>query len=264
MTAAVDEHFHWVTTPVGRTLQSPALETVAPHLFTSRDASFRGATAHADLARLGASFDLPLERLVFVAQVHGRALLVVRPGEEASAAEADAVISTDPARAIAVRVADCVPILLADVGHRAVAAVHAGWRGTRAGVAAATVDAMAQLGIPPADLVVAVGPSIGPCCYQVDGRVHASYLGALPAIAADEDARRVRASWFQDDGPGHWRLDLWRANADQLERAGVPARSIHVARYCTADHLDRCFSYRAEGPGAGRMIAAIRLIEAAA
>ena len=192
MTAAVDGHFRWVTTPVGRTLQAPALEAAASHLFTSRDVSFRGRNAEADYARLGASFDLPLSGLVFVTQVHGRALLIVKPGEEAGAVEADAIISTDPARAIGVRVADCVPILLADSQHRAVAAVHAGWRGTCVGVAAATVEAMARLGIPPADLVAGIGPSIGPCCYQVDEAVRASFLRASPAIAAGQPrARRL-------------------------------------------------------------------------
>jgi YfiH family protein len=258
MTATGDDQFGWVTTAVGRALRAPALEAAAPHLFTSRDVSFRGGSAEADYARLGASFDLPLNRVVFVTQVHGRTTVTVRPGETVDSTEADAIISTDPARAIAVRVADCVPILIADSSRRVVAAVHAGWRGTSAGVAAATVEAIAQLGIPPADLVAAIGPSIGPCCYQVDGRVHQSFLddSSVPAPGA---GRGPSAPWFQADGPGHWRLDLWRANADQLETAGIPAAAIHVARYCTADHLDRCFSYRAEGAGTGRMIAAIRL-----
>jgi YfiH family protein len=263
MTAAVDEHFRWVMTPVGRTLQAPAVDKLAPHLFTSRDVSFRGERADADYARLAASFDLPPAGLVFVSQVHGRALRIVRPGEEASAAEADAIVSTDPDRAVAVRAADCVPILLADSRSRAVAAVHAGWRGSSAGIATAAVEAMARLGIPPSDLVAAIGPSVGPCCYQVDARVRASFLGASPSTrpASLAGLQTVVGSWFQDDGPDHWRLDLWRANADQLESAGVSAAAIHVARYCTAHHRDTCFSYRAEGAGTGRMVAAIRLRE---
>ena len=142
-----------------------------------------------------------------------------------------------------------VPILIADTAHRVVAAVHTGWRGTCAGIATATVEAIAQMSVPAAELCAALGPSIGPCCYDVDEKVRASFLSINP------DA----VEWFSEAGPGKWRLDLWRANVDQLEWAGVPAASIHTARLCTKDHADVCFSYRRDGPGAGRMVAAIRL-----
>lgn len=250
-TTGVSTDFSWEPTPAGPALRSQALQVLAPHVFTSRGCSFRGASAEADYARLADCFGLPLSQLVLVKQVHGRAVLVVRPGELLpETREADGVISIDPARAIAVRVADCVPVLIAHSRRRVVAAVHAGWRGTCAGVVPATIRAIAELGIDPAELTAAVGPSIGACCYQVDDRVRNAFLGITP------DA----VSWFADDGPGYWKLDLWKANRDQLEWAGVPPEAIHGARYCTAEHLDDCFSYRAEGPGTGRMAAAIRLV----
>jgi purine-nucleoside/S-methyl-5'-thioadenosine phosphorylase / adenosine deaminase len=242
--------FTWSEGAAGAVLQSDVLRDHATHVFTSRARSFRGATEPADYRDLADVFGVEPMAIVRVKQVHGRAVVhVTREELVPDLPEADAIVSTDPSRVIVVRVADCVPILIADRQRRVVAAVHAGWRGTCAAVTAETIRAIGTMGIPPADLVAAIGPSIGPCCYQVDDRVRTSFLGMTP------DA----ADWFVEDGPGHWRLDLWRANADQLADAGVPGDAIHLAGYCTSDHLETCFSYRAEGAGTGRLVGAIRL-----
>ena len=250
MTTGVAPGFKWSESAAGPVLTTDALQTIAPHLFTSRTLTFSGDRAPDDWRRLSSALDLAPENVVRLRQVHGRVVHVVRPGDVGEAqVEADAVISLDPERGVAVRVADCVPILLADRLGRAVAAVHAGWRGTCAGVVGATVERLDEHGVPARDLVAVIGPSIGPCCYQVDDRVRGAFLAMTP------DA----VTWFAADGAGHWRLDLWQAVVDQLTHAGLAGEAIAAARFCTAEHLDRCYSYRREGAGTGRLVAAIRL-----
>lgn len=250
VTPAVDAGFTWQDDGTGRFLRARALEPLATHAFTTRAWSFRGETEQADYSNLAKAMGVARADLVTVSQLHGREVAVVAAGTPHSPATgADAIVSTDAARAIAVRIADCVPILIADAGGCAVAAVHAGWKGTAAGVAKTAVERMEELGASASTFIAAIGPSIGPCCYQVDARVRDTFLAATP------DA----AEWFTEDGPGHWRLDLWQANADLLAAAGVPAHAIHVARLCTAHNPDVCFSYRREGPRTGRLVAAIRL-----
>ena len=254
-TPRVAAGFTWMASEAGRTLRSSELDQLAPHAFTTRDLTFRGDRAEDDRRRLAATLGVSADRLMSVKQVHGRAIRLVTTSSEATPEPqgadetADAIVSTDPGCAIAVHVADCVPILMADRQGRLVAAVHAGWRGTCAGVTTTTLEAIQDLGVSPADLVVAIGPSIGPCCYQVDGRVRTAFLGMTPDAVA----------WFTEDGLERWKLDLWQANTDQLEAAGVPASAIHACRICAADHLETCFSYRREGAGTGRLAAAIRL-----
>jgi hypothetical protein len=200
---------------------------------------------------------------ITTAQVHRADVLIVRRDSPPAAErpEADALASNDPAAAIVVRAADCVPLLMADRIRGVVAAVHAGWRGTASRVALAALDALArEFGSRPADLVVAVGPSIGPCCYAVGSEL-------VDAFAAARHERHLIDRWFSAPpaprgtlaaAPRPLRLDIAGANRDQLVRAGVPEERIHIAGLCTAMHLDVLTSFRAEKERAARIAAAIR------
>ena len=177
----------------------------------------------------------------FLRQVHG-CRVVTPPWEEPPDADAS---STDEAGALlAIETADCLPVLIVDpVAHR-VAAAHAGWRGTAARVASAAVDALTRAGSSVKDLRVALGPSIGPCCYEVG-----------PDVAEAFGAANGR--FFSPGGGDRMLLDVAAANRAQLEEAGVPSSSIDHVDLCTRCRGDLFFSYRRDGANAGRMISVI-------
>jgi YfiH family protein len=189
-----------------------------------------------------ASGDATPSDVVYAKQVHGTTLLRVpaRPGER----EADALWTDAPAQAVGVYTADCVPILIAHDAGRFVAAVHAGWRGSAARIAAGSVRALVEAtGCRPAELRAAIGPHIGPCCYEVDAPV----IDAIPERSVFRPAAR----------PEHALLDLFALNRLQLVGAGVPARSIERVGGCTACDLERYASYRRER-GSARMLHFVR------
>jgi YfiH family protein len=146
------------------------------------------------------------------------------------------------------RFADCVPILLHDPVRGVVGLAHAGWRGTVSGMSQAVVRTMVdQMGCCPKDIRAGVGPSIGPCCYEVGEDVAEAALDAFP------DADGI----LKPKANGRWYLDLWAANRRQLASAGVV--KVKVARICTACHTDEWFSHRAEQGKTGRLGALIGL-----
>lgn len=187
-------------------------------------------------------------------QIHGRTIVTVRRGDPVppERPEGDILISADPRSAIGVRVADCAPILIADRVRPVVAAAHAGWRGAMQDVAGTAVRAMQEtFGSDPADLLVAIGPSLGACCGEMGPEV-------LEAFHAAGHAEPDLDRWFSAGPRGRAHFDLPLANRDQLERAGVPATSIYVAGLCTRCRPDVFHSYRAASASAGRMIGIIR------
>ena len=201
------------------------------------------------------SLHAPLDCLMRVRQVHGNSVRVIGRGHVTNLTrdeqpDADAVVSNQPGLVLAVMVADCVPILIADAEGSAAAAIHAGWRGTCARVVSATVEAMATVfGTRAEHLVAAIGPSIGPEDYEVGEPVVAAFLSAGHSrVAVDR--------WFLR-APAKPHLDLWTANRDQLIAAGVRPDRIFTSGLSTLQHTDVFDSYRAEGERAGRMAALI-------
>jgi YfiH family protein len=164
--------------------------------------------------------------------------------------DADIIASSDDRIALAVQVADCVPLLIADAQNGQVVAAHAGWRGTAANAAGVAVAELASNRAASGSVIAALGPSIGPCCYRVGDEL----LGAFEGQGcSSEDMGR----WFVRRGANLY-LDLWQANLDQLMRAGVSESRAFVSRLCTSCHPDWFYSYRREGTGTGRLVGFIR------
>jgi hypothetical protein len=263
-----DPDFEWTPEPWGAALRSRALAGVACHGFTTRQLRLRGnpPEERREWARVAAMVGVGADRLARVHQVHGRDVDVLRredrwPGGTGTRPAADILVSDDPGVALAVQVADCIPLLVADPETGAAAAAHAGWRGIAGDVPGATVRALAkEFGARPPHLVAAAGPSIGPCCYEVGPEVR-------EALAAAGGAAHGAGRWLSPSGltppglrprPGHAMLDLWQALEDQLVAAGVAPGNIHVARLCTACHPREYWSYRRDGAGTGRLAGVIR------
>jgi hypothetical protein len=206
------------------------------HAFTLRGAEPRAALREA------AGRDLPLREL---RQVHGARVVVVDGGEADAAGaplpEGDALATRARGVALAVAVADCLPILVCDPEGGALAAVHAGWRGTARGVLRAALDVLcARLGARPDGMRVAFGPGIGPCCFEVGDEV----VEAL--LRCDAGAGTCVAP-----GPRP-RVDLVGVNRRQALAAGVPPGRIESAGWCTRCSPDLA-SYRRDREAAGRM-----------
>lgn len=251
--------FVWVQATGGPALVCGPLRHLADHLFTTREWALGSGTGSDDeWAPVAVSLGVDLDHLVRLRQVHGSAVVVRRAGDPLPGPrqEADVVVSNDPLLAIAIQTADCVPILIADSRSGAVAAAHAGWRGLAAGVPAAAVTALARaFDARPADLVVAVGPSISAPSYEVGPDVAERFTAA--GFGSDRLAR-----WFSEgEREGRWQFDGWQAATDQLAAAGVPSDRIHAAGLCTAVYPSVFCSYRRDGKAAGRMAAAIRYRE---
>jgi polyphenol oxidase len=244
--------FEWVQAPWGAVLVCLPLAAAARHFFTARDLVLRD-----DLEewRAVASYaGVVPDNLLLMSQTHGASVAVAsasgpRPWQRP---EADILISDDSDSAIGVRVADCVPILLAEETGRVVSAVHAGWRGLAHRAPIAAIDGLRErFGVRPERLIAAIGPAIGACCYEVGAEVRGAF-----ADAGHHSSLLDR--WFQPKPDGKFLLDTALAARDQLEGTGLPLSRIHSADLCTKCHSAGFHSYRAHGKNAGRMVGVIR------
>jgi len=218
-------------------LASPLLAGVSGlvHGFGLRFPGPRAAAREAAQAALVDSGEV-----FFLRQVHGCAV-ATPPWTEPP--DADARVTGQPGTLLAIETADCLPVLIVDPIRRRAAAAHAGWRGTVARVAQSAARAMVDAGSNAADLLVALGPSIGPCCYEVGPEVEAAFgpWGAGFFVA----------------GADRKHLDVPAANLAQLEEVGIDPAHIDSVRQCTKCREDLFFSYRRDGAHAGRMISVV-------
>jgi YfiH family protein len=183
--------------------------------------------------------DIPARfpNLATVKQVHS-ASFIAAEGRSGVLAQADALLENRPGSVVAVKTADCMPILLADERQQAVAAVHAGWRGTAARIVAAAIDAMRRgFGTRPEDLHAAIGPGIGACCYEVGPEVMEQFGG---------------------QGRGH--LDLEAVNRRQLQESGVTPSRIYASHLCTMCRADEFHSFRRDREAAGRLYSFVGIL----
>ena len=229
-------------------------EAGAWHFFGTRYGPVAEATKSGRLELAGD--DHPHPRLVVaVDQVHGTDTLVVdRPvtGRESFTGRWDSLVTNQPGVLLTIRTADCVPVLLHDPVRRVVAAAHAGWRGAVGGILPAVLDIMAsRFGTRVADTSVAIGPAIGPCCYEVDEPV------LKPLREREAGWQSVVSHQRADKG----RLDLRALVRLQAATAGVRADRIAMLEPCTSCRSDLFFSYRRDGRVVDTMVHGIMLVE---
>jgi len=205
--------------------------------------------------RLCGALEINPDRLIFPKQTHTANVKTVATSFFELATEAqkhflnetDAVITNLNGVCVAIKTADCVPVLLYDPKRKMVAAIHAGWRGTIQNIVFVAIQKMVkEFGTDPEDLIAGIGPSISPEVYEVGEEVWKQFDPEFYLALNPEKADKKL-------------LDLWSANYQQLIKAGVPAENIEVARICTFSDPDRFFSARRDGIKTGRMATGIMI-----
>jgi len=209
--------------------------------------------------RLAEAIGNPLSNLTTAKQIHDcRVTVVSEPLRGNGATDysgaidaTDAMVTRVPEICLMILLADCVPMILYDPIKRVVGVTHAGWRGTLQAIAQKTVRVFQRdFGTSPQDMVAAIGPSIGPCCYEVGPSV----------LSQIEHLWGTSKGYVRKESSGDKEhFDLWEANRRQLMRAGIPTGNIEIAKICTHHHPDLFFSYRHAKGKTGRFGAGIFL-----
>ena len=249
MSTGTKNDIHYITIP--------ALEKIGliKHAFTTRQGGLGARSNGIRLTDtwkvLAEAFGVNPERLVTVNQVHGENIVKVdgQNFKKTKTVQADALITNAPDIAIGVETADCVPVLLVDPLTPAIGAVHAGWRSTVKKIVQKAVTKMQdEFGSDPSRMIAAIGPTIGPECYEVDEPV----MGPI---------REAFSQWKEvasDRGSDKWNLDLVKLNRLELAQIGLSAKNVHSLGLCTSCRRDLFYSFRAEGR-TGRMLSVIMI-----
>lgn len=253
--SAYPELYHAVTTRKGGASAAPfAGLNLGTQVGDSDEA------IQANYASLSRALDVDLQQVITSHQVHGAEIACVNALPPRSVpfpfghalVGYDGFITATPGIPLMIRVADCVPVILYDPDKKTVGVIHAGWRGTAAGIVKKAAGLMVEkYGCQGSSLLAGIGPSIGPCCYEVGSDVAESFRRALP------DCRRV----LMLEGEQRYALDLQEANRKELIEAGLAPGHIEMSWLCTACNLDLFFSHRGEQGKTGRfaLIAGLRV-----
>lgn len=199
--------------------------------------------------RLSMAFAVPIDQFLTLNQVHGDAIFVIKPFGDYYPADVtpdyDAIVTTRNNLAICIKTADCVPILIADRAKKIIAAVHAGWKGTALEITAKVIRLLTdKYRCSPQDMLAAIGPSIGRCCFEVNEDTADNFL----------KHKNHEDFLFPGARPNTWMVDLPEANRRQLAGCGVPEDNIDVSGLCTCCRQDLFFSHRGSGGITGRQV----------
>lgn len=209
--------------------------------------------------RLSVASGIDLQQFVFANQVHGNNVSLISAGDSSAGVfsidndirETDAMISAEKGLCLTVMVADCVPVLLYDKKNQLVAAIHAGWQGTVKKIVEITVHKMiSEFQSDPVNILAGIGPSIGPCCYEVGDNVCEAVLASFPASSHSELLIPKNSKFH---------FNLWEANKLQMMSAGIPESNIEISNMCSLCRHDEFFSYRHFKSNSGRFAAGIMM-----